>query len=293
MALLPYKPDLKTELDAMPITELFVNYFNWRLRYVAQETRNVHKSREFLANSLSSDLIYQSALATIISDIESGNDLTRYLSRRIKYGYMKRIPGAYTRQRDMDMMLNDWSIHHLHMNVTLENDGFVIRTSDVLFVGFGPHDAYLINIFPHCPPNWASSEVADILIENFPESRFVHEINGITGLGPQPTDDERIAMRNNGIATPGYVRNGKAYFIGVAPISTAGTSIGATLLVGRLIDLLQKFVNNMTDDPSYYKKILQESGHTVPQIENFHFLFFPNDHFGIVEENSKTVLHLH
>jgi hypothetical protein len=68
-------------------------------------------------------LTHQSeTIAQIIDDIEQGRDLTKYLSRRVAIGFD--LPSAkgkknLAKQRHLDLLLNDWGIHHLHVSTTL------------------------------------------------------------------------------------------------------------------------------------------------------------------------------
>jgi len=291
MASLPYDPSQKSTLDAMPLVDLFTDYFNWRFRYVARETRTVHQSKEILANSLAADPRYQAALAQIVSDISAGADLTRYLSRGIKHGYKARVPGSYVRQRDMDMMLNDWSVHHLHLSTSMEQDGFVSRTPDVLFAAFRPDDAYLINIFPH--NSWATNDVADILIDNWPKSQFVHEVPNAVSLEFQPTEGDRTKTRDAGIAMPMYQRNGKVYMVGLGTISSAGTSSGAARFAMHLMRKAREFAKTMAADPTFFATELRKAGITPATKEHFRFKFCDNDHFAILEESSGALCYLH
>lgn len=110
-------------LQGLDAHRLLVIHHNWMRRVVPPQPRTVHKSHPFRQNSLT--VQRASDLTSMIADIEAGRDLKKYLSRDIFRAAVK-IPGA-RRRPDLDLMLNDWGVHHLHISSTVEADGFVRR----------------------------------------------------------------------------------------------------------------------------------------------------------------------
>ena len=138
---LPYPPQDRPTLEAMHYSDLLILFINWRSRYVTPRPRTVHRSIVLEANPLSSDPIYTPGLARITHLIETGGDLKPHLSRGVQYGYRGTGP---PKESHLDMMLNDWGIHHLHLNTELDTDGFVKRPKTepqwnrLLFAAFTP-----------------------------------------------------------------------------------------------------------------------------------------------------------
>jgi hypothetical protein len=70
-------------------------------------------------------------LERIIEEIETGKDLSPRLSRGVVHGLVKggRVKANmnFGRRPDLDLLLNDWGIHHLHLPDVLDSDGFVRR----------------------------------------------------------------------------------------------------------------------------------------------------------------------
>jgi hypothetical protein len=130
--------------------ELLVIYMNWRNRLISPEPRAVLKSSAFDANPVVKQR--SGEFAEIIDDIEQGRVLTKYLSRSVRVGFA--LPPhpkrkQLSRRKDLDLLLNDWGIHHLHVSRVVEPDGFVKRGGPVIFAIFKPDRAYLIDVMGH------------------------------------------------------------------------------------------------------------------------------------------------
>ena len=147
-------------------------------RLVSCEPRQIFKSKDF-----SCAPEYSDALAKIESIIQSGGNVIPYLSRKI-------------RKRDYnDSLLNDWGIHHLHLGTQVRSDGFIERTSSLLYCRFLEESAYFINILQHS--NWECQKLLTILHENWPEMLSKFRINGIAG--DQLSDEEIKELREKNV----------------------------------------------------------------------------------------------
>ena len=147
--------DLAAHLSALNARDLLIVYYNWMSRQVKPQPRHVRKSKTFEQNPLVT--ARASDLAQIIGEIERGNDLKRYLSRGVDIAAC--VPGK--KRRDLDLMLNDWGVHHLHISTQLDPDGYVKRDGPLLFAIFRPLAAYLIDLMSH--KDWTRGHVLDVL----------------------------------------------------------------------------------------------------------------------------------
>ena len=146
---------------------LLVVYHNWISRLVKPQPRAVHKSKAFQRNPMAAKRAND--LAQIIADIEHGRDLKKYRSRDIDRTPAK-APGARHR-RDLDLMLNNWGVYHLHISSIVESDGFVKRGGPLLFVSFTSDAAYVIDIMMH--GDWNRDHVLEVLASEWPhEERY-------------------------------------------------------------------------------------------------------------------------
>jgi len=212
---LPRDPSDNAELAAMDTTSLLITYINWARRFPTVRPREVLESAEILANPVRTSAEYETRYIELVDKIRRGDDLADRLSRRVATGYKTPTAGKYNKNReDLDLLLNDWEIYHLHFDPA--------GMKMLLFVQFSGDAAYLVNIYDH--NSWTKQEIAQIIIDNWPTSDFVREVRVITLPGPNHSDAERAMLRNNGVAAPFIGHKGKTYTIGTAGVTATGTS---------------------------------------------------------------------
>ena len=184
LRVLPYDhsdPAVIAALKAKHPAELLVLYYNWRARLIPAHPRHVTRSDALEQNPIvarRSDVV-----AAIVRDIEQGNDLTKYLSRRVQIGFeFAKNPAKKKLNKlpHLDPLLNDWRIHHLHLTTTVEPDGFVERDDPLLFAMFTPSKAYLLDIGTH--DSFADDQLVKIAVKNWPSDQLFFELKGVLGL---------------------------------------------------------------------------------------------------------------
>ncbi len=144
---------------------LLALYFNWRSRLIPVQSRQVLRSTEVDQNAIVAQR--PTVIAEIIRDIERGSDLTKYLSRRVRVGFeLPRSPNKkhLGRLQHLDLLLNEWSVHHLHLSTDVAPDGFVERDDALLFAMFRAGKAYLLDIGTHT--SFADDRLVQIAIAN-------------------------------------------------------------------------------------------------------------------------------
>jgi hypothetical protein len=151
---LPKFPNDKKTLETLkkkPLAEQLVHYLNWRIRYVSARPRTVT-----LESHVSSDPRWQSLSANIqffLKKVETGNDLTPHLSVKQKTkGFTPNAEKPATtedRWADKDLLLNVMGFHHFHLGMTLETDGHIVRTDEVLLAAVSRDTFNVIGIFDH------------------------------------------------------------------------------------------------------------------------------------------------
>jgi hypothetical protein len=163
---LPHDPAHTAELEAKPVRELLDIYASWQQRLVFPCPRRVHQSKALRANPLAANPAHRPGLNALIEKIGRGEVITPHLSRGILQGYKPAkpdAPKALLKRRDLDLLLNDWGIHHLHVSTKTDQDGFVERSKALLFAAFQPHDAYLIDLMEH--GDWTHEHLIEVIAE--------------------------------------------------------------------------------------------------------------------------------
>lgn len=233
--------DPSGELAAKPFAALLIVYLNWRSRFVPVRRRQVHLSAELQASP--KYLQYQTVVNAVSAKIQAGVDLTPHLSRRVTSTYESNNGRSPKNQRrpDLDLLVAEWGIHHLHLTTDVEADGFVRRTDDLLFAVFRPDDAYLIVIFPH--GSWTKSELATITVRNWPDAGVFHALPGVIGLTQTVPETDRQPLRNAGQTTLLNI-DGKVYM--PPGQSLAGTPITATRASNQTMHALHKLRDTLS-----------------------------------------------
>ena len=250
---------LKAQLEGKDTHELLVVYHNWTSRLLQPRPREVHQSAALAKNPIFIQL--KAPLAQIVADIEDGRALTKYLSKRVLV--VSQPPGENTklqRRRDLDLLLNDWGMHHLHLSTKVREDGFVERTGPLLFAVFKPDDAYLLDIMDH--GRWTSRHLLEVLVREFPDSGGFHVIKGVSGLRKEYSEEDHRRLRNAGINTA-FMIDGRAIWPREGMVST-GTTITASRAADALLLAVEEFEEDWSSETSKRKQLLAKRGITLP-----------------------------
>ena len=240
-------PQVVAALAVKEPSELLIWYLNWRSRFPQARLRRVFKSRNFERSAAATQL--QSELAQIVDDIEQGRTLRKYLSKDVEVGFkLPKKPGKKKLHRleYLDLLLNDWGIHHLHISTALQPNGFVTRGNPLIFAAFKDDCAYLIDIGKH--GDWGDDHLVRIIVETWPEAGLVHEFKGIQGSqGPPTNSSGRLKLRSSGLTRPVEI-DGRSFSPSLG-LTTAGTSSSGNQLAQQILIALKKFEAEVAADP--------------------------------------------
>ena len=281
----------------MDAHSLLVIYFDWTRRFVPPVLWAVHRSQALNNNSYLTDPNYQSAFDHIVAALHVGGDIGPHLSRGIMIGYesptrlaheaaqsttsaMKAKKVKTKTRRDLDLMLNDWGLHHLHLSVNKEKDGWVTRTGPVLFAVFKPNQAYLIDIRPH--GSWYHEDLIRIIVEEWPDAGIVGELKGISvpGMSTVQRKEHREDYRVTAI-----VIDGRTY-VPLISLMSSGHSEQSLDTADAIFRIMKPVEQQLRTSPTRINEILVSRGLTPPQDLDIHFAFFPEGGFGIVERKT-------
>ena len=167
-----------------------IDYCNASERRIPAHPRQVFWSSELRARESSLSAEVRDGLATIEQEVLTGADLSPRLSR-----FLKRL--SYN-----DKMLHDWGIHHLHFGETVEDDGFVERTEDLLFVMRRPDAIYFLDVRSHGA--WTDATFVEIVHSNWPLTIEQYRLAGLSAkpLSAQQRANLRARNSNACVAMP-------------------------------------------------------------------------------------------
>ncbi len=266
---LPHDKSDRAALMALDEWELAARFFNWLERLVHAHPRVAAKSREYLSLSLSADEVEN--LKRLVEKIENGKELEPHLSRSVSQGF---TPGAPTGEnklsdrRDLDLLLNDWGIHHLHLSHDLESDGFVRRGGLVLYAIFKADTAYLLEVMAH---EWTDQHLVEVAVRNWPGAELFRSFQGVNGLETAVSRSDRKGTRSAGIASPIEV-DGKVYMSRMLGLTASGISIAATTRAQGLLDTIEDITQQLGRDPQYFRSRVKQLGKSYPANPQFHLL---------------------
>jgi hypothetical protein len=225
---IPRFPNDKASLQALDqkhLTDLFITYFNWRIRLVAPRPRTVT-----IAPALTSDARWpqwSTEIADLLDKARRGDDLTGHLSLEPQtrgYTPASSAPGAtpVDRWSDKDMLLNVMGYHHFHIGPAARQH----RSDELVFARVTRSDFEALAMFDHDVFTSGSTERTRLHV--------FHEREMTKGLGP-----------------------GQAVLM--SAITTAGTPIQCTNAAIDYIALIRK-IDPLLDDPSRVAELRSQFG---------------------------------
>lgn len=214
----------RAELDALPLADLMSVYVHWAQRGVRPASRWTVHSPDFWTPKA---LANRNAIRTLEAKLALGEDVSPHLSRRAQTdGYPARRREA--RSIDwgkMDMALNAWGVHHLHLHPR--------RTDELLFVAIARDQAAFLLLGDH--RSFHSGEVEAAVVA-WRAAAGGYELKGIQPDANPLSAAQRTALVRGGVATAASV-DGKVILSGI--VSSAGTSLRAGVYADRIVGFLR------------------------------------------------------
>jgi hypothetical protein len=249
---------------------------------VVPRARTVHSSRAFEQNPLTAQRA--SDLALIVADIEKGQNLTKYLSRDIVRAAVK-APGR--KRADLDMLLNDWGVHHLHISPDVEPDGFVKRDDPLLIVSFTADAAYLIDVLTHTDMKahkWVWHHVLEVLASEWPRAGVICEVNCAV---PPPliTEEQRANLRGNHY-NAAFSFDGRT-FVPRGLMMATGTTMKTWLYAQALLRRIGEVEKALSENPRGCAAVFERYDSKFPDKPEFEFAI-GDDGPAILEKKTGT-----
>lgn len=189
-----------------------------KCRIIEKKPRKVLKAKHLIIPDE-----YLFAYQEIIQNIVKGTCLKKYQSRKINH------------LDSNDNMLLHWGIHHFHLGNSIEEDGFVERTKNLLFVFFHENKACVLGFFSHS--SWCKPDLIQIIHDNWPSKLTSFKLQSNT---PSHTENQYKALRKRNCKSTVIVSDGTEYcYPGVGVMST-GDPIPATIKYDKLMDMFDR-----------------------------------------------------
>jgi hypothetical protein len=272
-------PAIVSALNKMSDFELLTRFFNWLDRHVHAHPRIVELSPD--CTSALAD--HQPDIGLLIDKIRRGGDLTPHLSKDVMVGYTTRAKNKPS--KDLDLLLNDWGIHHLHLSQTIKSDGFVKRGGPLLFAIFTREVAYLLDVMPH--GQWENQRLVEIAARNWPNRGLFIQLALVDGISSTITQADRKTLRHCGVLALVEV-DGKVYASRTFGISSAGTSSQASRRARDILHWIKALTEKMNQEPDCLRPII-ETAATYPSQPDFSVAFWNGSaDFGFVVREART-----
>lgn len=226
--------------------DLLCVYLTWRMRNVPARPREIHVSKQ-LKRKLEDTNASRNMLEgyrKLSSAISSGKDISSFLStraRRVYHSPMK-VNGErreHIYRQDLDMMLFDFGIHHLHLSRFIDpkySQPTGERTTQLLFAIFRKERVFLIDLGSH--DDWSKQFLLRIVVHNWKEFDLLNEITAITGI--RKFSDREISYARRNAINSAVCLDGKSYWAGDG-LTAAGTSTAAQIDSDRIMFRLNEF----------------------------------------------------
>ena len=196
----------KEAFAALDVGEQAWRFLNWKSRLVHPHPRQVNVADGF--DRLPAVRANRAAVDALLGSLARGEEVTGHLSRDVMQGYCVHPPG-WVDGPDFDLMLNEWGIHHLHLDGS-PGTGFKPRTRDVLYAILGRAAAYVLAVAPHGA--WTSRELIAAAQRTWPHQGLFVPLGVMPGR--DYTESEHKALRRAGW-TVAAVHEGKMWLSGI------------------------------------------------------------------------------
>jgi|GEM_PF-1675046 len=161
--------------------ELIISYLNSISRRIYPKPRSVvvsDKITSIICNNMidgkgsEKEIRAINVLGKFIEKFKSGEDMNSHLSKNIYYSNLFNEDGRATKDwKSRDYLLDDWGIHHMHLNLKeatnireMNNN----RAEYLLFIKVTDETIYLIDIKGHLTDNFNDIELLEIIDKNWP-----------------------------------------------------------------------------------------------------------------------------
>ena len=242
-----------------------------RRRLVPPQRRSIAKAKGFLCPPE-----HVQGLAEIERKIESGEDIAPHLSKRLLDLHYK------------DDLLYHWGLHHLHLGISIESDGFVQRTKHLLFCRFEDENAYFIDVLPH-EGAWTLQRLVEEIHDNWPDTIRRHRFQNGTADFLSDTHVKVLRSKNTNHCVS--VRDGTAYLPLGGGVTLSGDNVIDIAQADYWLECVGRQQEEIIKDFPNIKERARSRGIIFPEIARFELTML-GDTFCATETSSNYILYL-
>ena len=242
-----------------------------RRRLVPPQRRSIAKAKGFLCPPE-----HVQGLAEIERKIESGEDIAPHLSKRLLDLHYK------------DDLLYHWGLHHLHLGISIESDGFVQRTKHLLFCRFEDGNAYFIDVLPH-EGAWTLQRLVEEIHDNWPDTIRRHRFQNGTADFLSDTHVKVLRSKNTNHCVS--VRDGTAYLPLGGGVTLSGDNVIDIAQADYWLECVGRQQEEIIKDFPNIKERARSRGIIFPEIARFELTML-GDTFCATETSSNYILYL-
>lgn len=158
---------------------------------------------------------------------ENGEDMNGHLSKNIYYSRLFKSTGGGTKDwKSRDYLLDDWGIHHIHLNLknaSNEKEMSNNRGDYLLYIKVTDETIYFIDVTGHITENFNNIELLETMDRNWPYLLERYLMPGVELLQNTNSHDIKKSRRNHQLLI--YNVNGKVYFPMGGGLNSAGSNI--------------------------------------------------------------------
>ncbi len=187
---------------------------------------------------------YKDGYEEIKNDISNGIHLKKYQSRKLK------------KLDYNDDMLSHWGIQHLHLGQVVEEDGYVKRTHDLLFIFFKEQVAYIVGFFNH--DSWCNTDIIEVIHANWPEALSAFKM---VSNSKKLTSKEYKILRSKNVSANIILNDGTEYIAPGMGVTANGAPISVVLNIGNIIyrfnntfEIIKKNIHQILDSDPQKRK---------------------------------------
>jgi hypothetical protein len=268
---------------ALPDHEQLVVFFNWQSRLIHPHRRRVyralgfHESKAYRANA--------QAVDSLCGKLAAGLDVRPHMSSRVLSGYTAK-PSHRKHGPDLDLLLNDWGIHHLHLSHERGKEGFNKRTKHLLFVMLVHGAAYALAVGDH--DSWSDANLVKAAVQSWPRAGLFAPLHGVIP-GEAPASRNLNELRKAGIIVP-VVVDGVSYVPTLScGLTTAATSTRDSRRASELRWRLSQFCENPEAFVGQMREQAAKQGMRFPARPRLELIWASSDtRYGFALHETKT-----